>query len=269
VTAALLLNNPSSQRGRPQRASVRVRLSATALAVLIHLGLAAFFFASRTPPALMDQTPAVSVALVQTPAPLALPRSVRRAPTPRNTKPVGPPNHRLVAAPSPSLAPITPRSAAALPVARVLEPAPAIATLAPSPVIAISGGTGGSPGSGEALSGDGASAGGGGGGQGLSLVQWSAWIHRPTPAELQRFYPTPARMQGVTGMAMLACAVAADTQARRCHVLAERPPWEGFGAAALQMAKVFRIRPTLVDGKVYEKARVEIPVYFGTPVPKD
>jgi hypothetical protein len=35
------------------------------------------------------------------------------------------------------------------------------------------------------------------------------------------------------------------------------------------MAKVFRIRPTLVDGKVYEKARVEIPVYFGTPVPKD
>jgi protein TonB len=76
-------------------------------------------------------------------------------------------------------------------------------------------------------------------------------------------------MQGVTGMAMLACAVAADTQVRQCRVLAERPPWEGFGAAALQMARVFRIRPTLVDGKVYEKARVEIPVYFGTPIPKD
>jgi protein TonB len=101
------------------------------------------------------------------------------------------------------------------------------------------------------------------------VVEWSAWIHRPTAAELASYYPLPARRQGVKGMAVLACAVTADARVRGCHVLAERPAWEGFGAAALAMAKLFRIRPTLVDGKVYEKARVAIPVYFGTAAPEN
>lgn len=250
---------------------MRVRILATASAALIHLGLAALIMFDRgTQFVSTELTPAIAVSLARPPVPAAPPRPVRRSLKGGDMKPVAPPNHRLVgASPGPSLFPITAPSPVPTATAAVLEHTPDIARLAPNPMLSTAGAIGASAGGGDLGSGVGAGAGTGGAGQGLGMVELSAWIHRPTAAELESYYPSPARRQGVKGMAVLACAVTADTRVRACHVLAERPPWEGFGTAALAMTKLFRIRPTLVDGKVYEKARVAIPVYFGTSAPED
>jgi periplasmic protein TonB len=243
-----------------------------ALATLLHLGLAAALLgehATLSIPA--DKAPVMSLALAAPPVPPAPP-----APPPPSPRLDG--GGARPAAPTPAIhrLRLAPPSPLVTPPAIDLQRAPTLAALAVNttlPTLVASGAPAGGGGSGAGSGvGAGDGSGSGSGGQAVErirVVDWSAWVRRPSASEIADYYPLDARRQHVRGVALLACGVAADTKVRACQVLAEAPRGEGFGAAALEMSQLFRIRPTRVDGKVYDRARVAIPVYFGMTAPGD
>ncbi|EZP51170.1 TonB family protein [Sphingomonas sp. RIT328] len=120
-------------------------------------------------------------------------------------------------------------------------------------------GTGAGEGSGVGLG-----AGSGAGGDGKAHYAKASWIYRPTDAELRRFWPAEAVRRHISGRVILACAVPRSGRPERCVVLIETPADMGFGAAALAMQPLFRIRPVLRNGKVVALP-ILVPVAFDTP----
>lgn len=88
------------------------------------------------------------------------------------------------------------------------------------------------------------------------------WVRRPTAAELEQVYPPAAAKARLSGRAVIECQVALDGAARACRVVQETPVDQGFGAAALALAPVFRFTPAVVDGQAVDGAVVRIPVGF-------
>lgn len=97
------------------------------------------------------------------------------------------------------------------------------------------------------------------------VIRNPVWIRRPTAEEAGRLYPERALNRGVAGSATLWCGIRADGTMTDCQVVDESPAGWRFGAAALSMAKFFRISPKTVDGKAVEGSRVRIPVVFSLP----
>ncbi|WBO21601.1 hypothetical protein [Sphingomonas abietis] len=112
---------------------------------------------------------------------------------------------------------------------------------------------------------------GDGRGDGSAPFSFSAadWIRKPTEAEIAKVDPFRARLDHVSGFVMLSCLIDDHARAKRCHVLSETPRDYGFGAAALSLTHLFRVRVANIDGTDMNRIPARIPIAFFNRAPEN
>lgn len=105
----------------------------------------------------------------------------------------------------------------------------------------------------------------------------SIWIKKPTGDDLVALYPPEAVTKGLTANVLMACKVGADGRLSGCdisrvdvtgaHVPANPADDPGFGAATLELAKLFQMKPVNLQGAPTAGTVIHIPVMFRLPSP--
>lgn len=102
----------------------------------------------------------------------------------------------------------------------------------------------------------------------------SIWIKKPTGDDMMRLYPAEAVANGLTGEVVMSCKVGADGRLNRCTILRATVSGDdgpapaadpGFGAATLELAKLFQMEPTDRRGAPTAGTEIRIPVRFALP----
>ncbi len=96
----------------------------------------------------------------------------------------------------------------------------------------------------------------------LPVIRNPAWLDRPNAEEMARHYPESAIRRAMQGQATISCSVTSRGTLTGCRVVSESPEAERFGAAALKLARYFRLSPQTVDGRMIDGAPVTIPIRF-------
>jgi TonB family protein len=88
------------------------------------------------------------------------------------------------------------------------------------------------------------------------------WAARPSANDVARFYPPVAQLMQLSGRAEVSCAVTTQGALSGCATVAETPVGMGFGAAALSLSALFRMKPRMLDGQPVTGGTVRIPIRF-------
>ena len=87
------------------------------------------------------------------------------------------------------------------------------------------------------------------------------WASRPSRRDYERAYPRLALNNGQSGHVTLDC-VAQGSGALDCSVAVELPRGYGFGGAALNLSRQFRVEATMADGRSVAGGHIQVPVEF-------
>ncbi len=98
----------------------------------------------------------------------------------------------------------------------------------------------------------------------VRVIRNPSWVSQPNADQMMRAYPDRALQRGLAGSASLNCMVEANGRVSGCTVTGETPAGNGFGGAAQQLSRYFRINPRTVDGAA-EGSRVAINLRFVPP----
>jgi protein TonB len=90
------------------------------------------------------------------------------------------------------------------------------------------------------------------------------YVTKPNGADFAGAYPMDAAERRISGYGVIRCSVAPDGWFRDCTLVAEGPPGEKFGRAALQLSRHFRMK--MDDGSPIPAGTttIDIPIRFNT-----
>lgn len=92
-------------------------------------------------------------------------------------------------------------------------------------------------------------------------VTGAKWLQRPGAREIDRYYPSRAAERGMEGRVLLNCTVNADGTIN-CVVASETPEGWGFGTAAMQVSRYFKMAPLTVNGDATSGGTIDVPLAF-------
>lgn len=98
-----------------------------------------------------------------------------------------------------------------------------------------------------------------------AVITQPDWVARPDANDLTEHYPEIAAALNLTGRATVACDVDAFGGLETCTAVSETPTGLGFGAAAVAMTPLFRMRPMTRDGQAVTGGKIIIPIAFRLP----
>lgn len=101
--------------------------------------------------------------------------------------------------------------------------------------------------------------------RGPPVITRPDWISKPTSEQLLRAYPSRAENAEVTGQASIRCLVRVDGRLTGCSIASESPSGYGFGKAAVDLSRHFRMSPQTVDGQAVDGASVTVGLRFTLP----
>ena len=79
---------------------------------------------------------------------------------------------------------------------------------------------------------------------------------------MARYYPSRAAEREQEGRATISCKVTASGNLTGCSIVSESPKGAGFGSAAMQLSRLFRMSPRTVNGEATEGGTVRVPITF-------
>jgi len=98
-----------------------------------------------------------------------------------------------------------------------------------------------------------------------NLVRRPVWDRRPTADDLNRLYPKAAADALLAGTVLTRCTVTEAGTLTNCTVEAEDPAKAGFGAAAISLTALFRMKSLDADGASVAGRQVLGPIRFLKP----
>lgn len=97
-----------------------------------------------------------------------------------------------------------------------------------------------------------------------SVIRNPSWARQPSGEQMMRAYPERAVAAGISGSASMNCLVLPSGGVTDCNVTRETPGGYGFGRAAQDLSRHFRVNPRTVNGAA-EGSRVNINLRFNLP----
>jgi protein TonB len=101
------------------------------------------------------------------------------------------------------------------------------------------------------------------------------WIMQPSTDQIARGYPLRAP-KGLEAHVVLRCRAAATaplfqgssfqgSRLEGCKVVSETPERRGFGKAALELSRLYRMRPTDLNKAPVVGREVDVPIHWNSP----